>query len=160
MDSSIRKCDSSNILLIKIYQSWFIKRVSSIPCTSPVTLINIPEAYQNYPNSWSFFFYDTGSHLIVHLVKYSAWNNIDVFWQKLFVFIFSLRGHLMRWTMWFHGFYYDKVDNQTKMSGQNPHQGEDPLQNECQGTLALDQTQKRLIASYFLPCLICHYSLV
>lgn len=53
--------------------------------------------------------------------------------------------------MWFHGFYYDKVDNQTKMSGRNPHQREEPLENECQDTLVLDQTKKRSIASYFLP---------
>lgn len=51
--------------------------------------------------------------------------------------------------MWSHGFYYDKVDNQTKMSSKGSHQGEDPLENECRGTLVLDQTKKKLIAPLF-----------
>lgn len=63
----------------------------------PATVRNIPEVCKKHPNSWSsffFFFNIIGPHLIIHLVKDPTWNNMGVFWQKLFLFIFYPKGHL------------------------------------------------------------------
>lgn len=38
-------------------------------------------------------------------------------------------------------------------------QGEDTLENECQGRVDLDWPKKRLMAPYFIPCLISYYSM-